>query len=130
MKRLLLVLTVSMIFASFGYAQQKNDLRGPQAKNYKSWKYKSEKKAVVAKVSGKKLTGPQAKNKKSLRADEAEYTAVTSGKRPKVTGPKAKNWKLMPPEAANTDDGTDIASDEPKRPADKNRKVEMDKDNR
>lgn len=132
MKRLLLILTVSMIFASFSFAQKKNDLRGPQAKNYKLWKDNSEKSVAVSKVTSKRLTGPQAKNKRLRHKSQesAQYTAVTSSNRPKLTGPKAKNWKLMQSDEPSGKADKKIASDEPKREEEKNRKIEIDNDNR
>lgn len=83
--------------ATVGFAQNKSDLKGPAAKNYKPWQ-KSEK-APAIKVytleTTSKVQGPSAKNKKSWKVEAKDYqeTSLVSTK-PKVTGPKAKNTKV------------------------------------
>lgn len=95
MKRVLLIFSAMMIFASWGYAQQRKELKGPEAKNYKPWKDNSEKSIAVYKVNPERLTGPEAKNKKpwDKSPKPAQYMAITTSSQPKLQGPKAKNWK-------------------------------------
>ena len=92
----ILFATVFMFVASFSIAQDKNDLKGPAAKNYKPWmkKEKTEPKKVYTLTETKKLQGPLAKNKKSWKKKDANYKEVKLvSTRPRVTGPKAKNAK-------------------------------------
>jgi len=85
-----------MTVATFSNAQDRLDLKGPAAKNYKPWlkKDKAEPKKVYTLTETKKLQGPLAKNKKSWKKEKATYKEVKLvSTRPRVTGPKAKNAK-------------------------------------
>ncbi|MDN3686586.1 hypothetical protein [Cyclobacterium jeungdonense] len=85
-----------MTVASFSYAQDKSDLKGPAAKNYKPWmkKDKADPKKVYTLSETEKLQGPAAKNKKSWKSDDKNFKEVKLvSTKPRVTGPKAKNAK-------------------------------------
>lgn len=95
MKGILIAFAFLMV-TFFSYAQDKNDLTGPAAKNYKPWvkKENAEPKKVYTLTETKKLKGPSAKNKKSWKADKKNYKEVEfAATKPRVTGPKAKNAK-------------------------------------
>lgn len=92
----LIIAVAFMTVASFSYAQDKGDLKGPAAKNYKPWmkKEKTESKKVFTIASAQKLQGPAAKNKKSWEKDQINYNEIElKATKPRVTGPKAKNAK-------------------------------------
>ncbi|UII25543.1 hypothetical protein LVD15_19860 [Fulvivirga maritima] len=94
-------LMIMTMMLAFGYAntaaaqeKERKDLKGPAAKNYKVWKDKSPKTAMVT-VPGDELQGPEAKNHKIWKAEpKEEAIVVTKSSRNKYMGPKAKNYKL------------------------------------
>jgi len=92
----LLIAFAFMTVATFSYAQDKSDLKGPAAKNYKPWQ-KNEKtatKKLYTLEASSKVQGPSAKNKKSWESKSINYQEITLvANKPKVTGPKAKNAK-------------------------------------
>ncbi|UII19632.1 hypothetical protein [Fulvivirga ligni] len=74
-------------------AQSRNELQGPEAKNYKVWKYGAEPKEVVT-VSKVTVQGPEAKNMSvAERNDNATTTQIKTSEKPRLMGPKAKNYK-------------------------------------
>lgn len=128
MKKLVLFFLASILFTSIGYAQHRNGLTGPKAKNYKHWQDNSDKSTLVYKVSKKQLTGPKAKNKHLLKDQEdVQYANVSTSSQPRLTGPKAKNQKLW--DSADQDK-IDTAKDEPVREEKKTRSREVGNDNR
>lgn len=100
MKKIALVL--GFLLVSFGaFAQdktdvKKSDLKGPEYKNYKPWKHKTETTAVYAASDKTSLTSPEYKNRKPWK-ETSEKVAVkinTSGtERQKLKGPAYKNYK-------------------------------------
>jgi hypothetical protein len=86
-----------MIFAAQStIAQNRNQLKGPKAKNYKPWMNKEQSNTpfVFKNIEAKK--GPKAKNDKiwSEENKNAPTTAVKAGsKRNNLKGPAAKNFK-------------------------------------
>ena len=94
MKNLALVL--AFLFVSLGaFAQKRSDLKGPEYKNYKPWKHKSEPTQVYTSNRKSDLKGPEYKNYKPSNNDsEIRLTAVSYGsERSQLTGPKYKNYK-------------------------------------
>ncbi|WP_162342152.1 hypothetical protein [Cyclobacterium salsum] len=92
----LIIAVAFMTVVSFSYAQDRGDLKGPAAKNYKPWmkKDKAESKKIFTLAGPKKLQGPAAKNNKSWEKDQITFKEVKlQATKPKVTGPKAKNAK-------------------------------------
>lgn len=90
-----LVWILAIMVGSSVYAQKQNQLQGPEAKNYKPWKYETEATVVVNKSSKKDLKGPEAKNFKPWKDENSTETIaiVTDNKRRKLQGPAAKNYK-------------------------------------
>jgi len=90
----LLIAFVFMTVATFSYAQDKSDLKGPAAKNYKPWQNNEKAKKMYTLEASSKVQGPSAKNKKSWDSKSINYQEITLvANKPKVTGPKAKNAK-------------------------------------
>ncbi|WPP51587.1 hypothetical protein [Catalinimonas niigatensis] len=101
MKKLLILLFIGVFVSTVSIAQSRNDLKGPKAKNYKHWKNKDSKTAVLF-TSEATPKGPAAKNQKHWRNTpstiESAQLVDMSTNRAKVTGPKAKNskpWELV-----------------------------------
>ena len=95
MKAILLALIISM-FSISGFAQSKNDLKGPAAKNYKPWKADLESISIVTVSQKTELMGPNFKNQKpwSVNSDQVTKTQVIfSSNRKGLKGPAAKNYK-------------------------------------
>ncbi len=71
------------------------DLKGPRAKNYPEYKYKSTKVAVEStKANEARRIGPKAKNSQAWdRTDSAQHLVVTQKKKKHLKGPRAKNQK-------------------------------------
>jgi hypothetical protein len=130
MKKLILLFFAGILLTTISYAQNRNGLTGPKAKNYKSWqdKSKSDEASTAYTTTSKQLTGPQAKNK-HLRKSQApvEYTAVSTLDRPAVTGPKAKNWK---PGHADRNTSSDIVTNKAVPEKKKKQDEAADNDNR
>ena len=95
MKSILLAFAF-MTIATFSFAQDKNDLKGPAAKNYKPWQ-KSDNaspKKVYTLHTSNKLQGPSAKNSKVWKEEKQNFQQVELvSSKPRTTGPKAKNAK-------------------------------------
>ena len=93
MKNLVLLIAI-MTIAGMGFAQNKQGLIGPAAKNYKPW-LDDQKPAPtkVVTVDQEPLVGPAAKNGKSWSGERAlTYSQVeTLSPRPMIIGPKAKS---------------------------------------
>lgn len=92
----LLIAIAFMTVATFSYAQERGDLKGPAAKNYKPWMKKSdaEVKKVYTLKTPSQVKGPAAKNRRIFDRSDKSYQEVNFvSNRPKVTGPKAKNAK-------------------------------------
>jgi len=80
---------------AFGQEKERNELKGPKAKNYKPWRDQARKGTLVVDLNGDLAKGPKAKNQKLWDRDTQKVEINTelhpiSG--PK--GPKAKNQKL------------------------------------
>ena len=93
MKNLIWILAI-MVGSSMA-AQKKNDLQGPEAKNYKPWQHKAKSTTVVSTSNKNKLTGPAYKNYKPWQDNDKQksYAIVTDNKRNKLKGPAYKNYK-------------------------------------
>ena len=131
MKKLLLLFFACTFFASFSYAQQKSDLKGPKAKNYKPWKDSSKKPLAVFEANPERLTGPQAKNKKPWDRNQSaeQYLAISTSNRSKLKGPKAKNWKPWQSEQPTKKVYVKTDAEKPKQERQGSQEVEMKKDN-
>ncbi|NIJ46292.1 hypothetical protein FHR24_002776 [Wenyingzhuangia heitensis] len=93
MKNLIWILVI-MVGSSM-VAQTKNNLQGPEAKNYKPWQHKTESTTVVSTSNKQKLTGPAYKNYKPWQDNNPQksYAIVTDNRRNKLKGPAYKNYK-------------------------------------
>lgn len=96
MKRIIGIICLLAI-ASVSFAQSKNQLKGPAAKNAKAWEKSSEAQlsALYVAADQEKTTGPAAKNAKAWEKDgqPAYQPIVASGKMRKLKGPRYKNYK-------------------------------------
>jgi hypothetical protein len=94
MKNGLLIIALTIGTLTMANGQTRNDLKGPQAKNYKPWMNKTLPTTIVTNDK-KNLKGPEAKNFKAWK-DEREFTeqvVVFGDSKPKLKGPEAKNYK-------------------------------------
>ena len=91
MKTTTLILFMILI-STWGIAQNRNSLKGPEAKNYKPWQHKSTSSRLMTKKNRMILEGPAAKNDKVWN-DDSESTPVKTMKRRRIFGPAAKNKK-------------------------------------
>ena len=94
MKKLWMIGAAILLSVAAANAQQWNELKGPEAKNYKPWK--SQARNVTAEVRSDKseAMGPAYKNQKAWTQTDATTSVDTSlDTSEKVTGPKAKNKK-------------------------------------
>ena len=99
MKKATLIL--GLFVASFGaLAQEKSevkqsDLKGPQYKNFQSWRHKAVETKVYSATNVQTLQGPAYKNQKPGRTTvKAEQTLVTTAgnEQQKLKGPAYKNY--------------------------------------
>lgn len=93
MKKLILTATVLFFLSTISYAQSKNDLKGPKAKNYKVWKKDKKTVPVYTTANRKSLLGPKAKNKKPGTAKGEKVLVIRDDKKSSAKGPAAKNYK-------------------------------------
>ena len=75
MKRTILVTLLLAICITFSFAQDKADLKGPAAKNYKPWMHKEHAKTYVM-AKRKVRQGPVAKNHKVWNDDNTNPTVI------------------------------------------------------
>lgn len=97
-KHVLSILTTGLCVAllSFGgMAQDRNDLKGPKAKNFKPWQSEGEGATLHTSVKSERLTGPEAKNSKPWQTEVREFNTVATPRlnRNELKGPRAKNLK-------------------------------------
>lgn len=95
MKKLITPLVAFALFASFSVqAQNRTDLKGPEAKNYKPWANEQvDTKDYIVKTGDVK-TGPEAKNAKPWAQDNKEVLVLNmESKKDHKKGPEAKNAK-------------------------------------
>lgn len=95
-------LIIGLFVASFGaLAQEKNevkrsDLKGPEYKNFQSWKHKAVPTKVYSASEVKTVQGPEYKNQKPgkriAKTDQALVTTVGSQQQT-LKGPAYKNYK-------------------------------------
>src|SRR5690606_2628101 len=87
-----------LMSSGMAFAQERNDFKGPKAKNYKPWKHTIEATPVNV-ISDRSAIeiGPKAKNKQAVAAQEdvvvRETTPVLNNRRLGMVGPRAKNFK-------------------------------------
>ncbi|UXP31652.1 hypothetical protein N6H18_14985 [Reichenbachiella agarivorans] len=97
MKTIIITLALVLV-ASFSFAQGRNGLKGPAAKNYKPWKDKEKTETTISMKSkdAERVQGPTAKNQKAWdKKNKEEYTEVTLvSNRKNLKGPAAKNHKV------------------------------------
>ena len=91
--RLVLVLVLSIGFASFLSAQNNKSLKGPKAKNQKSWDSPSKKVAVYVVMQNHDVKGPERKNQKFWTIPLLQPNPVVLADRKRYNGPLAKNYK-------------------------------------
>jgi hypothetical protein len=88
-----ITLIMSLILLSIcGVAQNRNSLKGPEAKNYKPWKNESSSLTLKSKNNRVVLKGPAAKNNKVWN-NNAETISIKALNRRRIFGPAAKNNK-------------------------------------
>lgn len=92
MKRVITPLMMALFLANFGYAQDRNDLKGPKAKNWKPWSSERTQVTVVT-FEKQQLKGPEAKNTAINERPKSGQKPVSLNKKPRLKGPKAKNRK-------------------------------------
>ncbi len=94
MKTLIIAISLTT-FTTVSYAQVRNDLIGPAAKNYKPWKNKTKSISKLVSIRNKvNLRGPAAKNYKPWRSrTDVKYSNVEFRGKSKRMGPAAKNSK-------------------------------------
>ena len=109
MKKTALILVAT--FISFTVlSQNRNELKGPAAKNYKPWKNKVTSVEIYSNVSDADLKGPVAKNFKPWKRDKIDDSQKKSvalkAQKTKLQGPAAKNYKpwMNRPESINLTD--------------------------
>lgn len=79
---------------ALGQERERNELKGPKAKNYKPWKDQARKGTLVVDINGELSKGPKAKNQKLWERD-TQKVELNTDLQPitKPKGPKAKNQK-------------------------------------
>ncbi|TXD53961.1 MULTISPECIES: hypothetical protein [unclassified Polaribacter] len=94
MKNLILVFAFIFITTA-AFAQKRNDLQGPEFKNYKPWMHKIEAIVIYTNTTKNKLIGSEFKNYKiwENKKEDTELVTIVKSKRSKLTGPKYKNFK-------------------------------------
>ena len=96
-KRVLSIIAVLFMtaLASQVVAQAKNDLKGPEAKNFKPWQSANAGVRLYSKVELNVVKGPLAKNAKPWKTQPGELRVLSQAKpnRNELKGPKAKNFK-------------------------------------
>ncbi|MDW3209737.1 MAG: hypothetical protein R8N23_07715 [Reichenbachiella sp.] len=96
MKKLLFTLGALFFIITVNQAQNRNDLKGPKAKNYKVWQDDSPSVTVYTNSDQVTLKGPEAKNQKvwaETTAKENKVTIKRDTRRIGLKGPAAKNFK-------------------------------------
>ncbi len=89
----LIICTVLTLCCLVSFGQNKSDLKGPAAKNYKPWQDKSIGSPLVTQGEVNKFSGPEAKNVKVWEKSNKNMIAVKAvANKPK--GYKAKNSKV------------------------------------
>ena len=79
-----ITLTIAfMVLCVLSYAQNRNELKGPEAKNYKAWKSESVAVAVLTTKEAQDQAYPIAKNKKTrlIAVADMQTVRLTSEKR-------------------------------------------------
>ncbi len=95
MKRIALLVIV-ILAASTTFAQTRNQLMGPAAKNYHPTQNTEESTLVVTLEEPGQLMGPEAKNYSPNQdvANQATQQVELRTTRPRLIGPAAKNYKI------------------------------------
>ncbi|QDO93196.1 hypothetical protein FNB79_04125 [Formosa sediminum] len=96
MKNIYLVLGLIFVSTTVAFAQDRNEFKGPEYKNYKVWEHETTPKLIYTTTNKEVVTGPEFKNKKQWDRQEEKqnYTAITIGtERSKLKGPAYKNYK-------------------------------------
>lgn len=95
MKNLVLILAIVFISAS-SFAQKRNDLKGPEFKNFKVWESTAEPTVVLVGSAKKSLKGPAFKNYKRWQKNNKNATFKVlkiESPRQKLMGLAYKNYK-------------------------------------
>lgn len=91
------VLFFALIFISLTvFAQKRNELSGPQYKNYKPWMHDTKTESIYTSNGKANLKGPEFKNYKPWKKNKSDvqYQEITTvNKKAKLTGPEYKNYK-------------------------------------
>lgn len=91
--RITLTIITLLLIVGVSFGQYRNDLKGPAAKNYKSYKADKQESVVVTQET-RNLLGPAAKNfNHAENPVDAEVASDVRYERPKLKGPAAKNYK-------------------------------------
>lgn len=94
MKNLIWILVIMTM--STANAQKRNELKGPEAKNYKPWAYKTEATTSVTTVDKSSLKSKDVKNYKAWKKEDQatqEIVLATNNNKNKLRSPQAKNYK-------------------------------------
>ncbi|WP_158838144.1 hypothetical protein [Polaribacter sp. L3A8] len=94
MKSTRLIVVLLFVSASV-FAQKRNELIGPEHKNYKPWMHKTENTVVFKNTSKKALKGSEIKNHKVWDTSNKDLKLIsfTKSNKTKLTGPAYKNYK-------------------------------------
>jgi hypothetical protein len=94
MKNIILVFAFIFI-ATSAFAQKRNDLQGPEFKNYKPWIHTAEATVIYTNTTKNKLSSPEFKNHKiwENKKEDSELVTIVASKRSKLKGLKYKNFK-------------------------------------
>lgn len=93
MKRTILIPILLIICITWSFAQDRSDLKGPKAKNYKPWLHKELPKTYVM-TNKKERQGPVAKNHKVWNNENTNKEVINmKATSSKPQGPAAKNKK-------------------------------------
>ncbi|WP_159947663.1 hypothetical protein [Polaribacter septentrionalilitoris] len=95
MKKIVLVLGIIFLSTS-AFAQKRNDLKGPEFKNFKVWESTAEPTVVYVGSPKKGLKGPAFKNFKPWQKNNKNATFKVlniQSTKPKLKGPAFKNQK-------------------------------------
>ncbi len=89
------VVLIVLCCVGMTHAQKRNELMGPEAKNYKPWKYEDSGDVLFARESVETLRSHEAKNARPWIQDDVAVQPVTEPRksRNRLQGPKAKNFK-------------------------------------
>ncbi|MDO6738029.1 hypothetical protein [Wenyingzhuangia sp. 2_MG-2023] len=95
MKNFILILAIMAMGTA--NAQKKNELKGPEAKNYKPWQHKVAATVEVYSVDKSALRSKEVKNykpwKKGKNVTTKKLVLASNYKRNELQGPAAKNYK-------------------------------------